>query len=161
MEYNNEVRDVVDLQSSGCFRAPIEVFDKALQALKKIACTPELVLTIIEDRLYLASYTSPPNAETVFPYPAQQSSRSPSKRSSRAANGPTAAADKHQEPPYYFSVDDTLLYNAFHHDFGPLHIGHLYRFAVHFHDILGAPENKNKPVVFWSRADARSKCCLN
>lgn len=65
--------------------------------------------------------------------------------------------DKERTQPYYFSVDDTLLYNAFHHDFGPLHIGHLYRFAVQFHDILGAPENKNKPVVFWSKADARSK----
>lgn len=157
MEYDIQIRDGARSQEArGCCR-PIEVFDRALQALKRVACTPESVLTIIEDRLYLASYTSPPTAETVFPYPAKQSSRSPQKRSSRAAHGPTPAADKEHEPPYYFSVDDTLLYNAFHHDFGPLHIGHLYRFAVHFHDILGAPENKNKPVVFWSRADARSK----
>lgn len=109
------------------------------------------------DRLYLASYTTPPSPDTLFPYPEQQSSRrSPTKRSARAADGPSVVSDK-REPPHYFSVDDTLLYNAFHHDFGPLHIGHLYRFAVQFHDILGAPENKNKPVVFWSKADARSK----
>lgn len=54
-------------------------------------------------------------------------------------------------------MDDTLLYNAFHHDFGPLHIGHLYRFAIRFHDILGAKENKDRPVVFWSAADPRSE----
>jgi cell division cycle 14 len=68
---------------------------------------------------------------------------------------------KDQNPPCYFSVDDTLLYNAFHHDFGPLHIGHLYRFAVQFHDILGAPENKARPVVFYSKADPRSMLNLH
>lgn len=61
-----------------------------------------------------------------------------------------------RQPPCYFTIDDTLLYNAFHHDFGPLHIGHLYRFAIRFHDILGAKENKDRPVVFWSAADPRS-----
>lgn len=111
------------------------------------------------DRLYLASYTTPPTEDTIFPYPDQQPARrSPSKRSARAGPGPVVV-DKDRTQPYYFSVDDTLLYNAFHHDFGPLHIGHLYRFAVQFHDILGAPENKNRPVVFWSKADARSKLC--
>ncbi|KAF4637692.1 hypothetical protein G7Y89_g368 [Cudoniella acicularis] len=111
------------------------------------------------DRLYLASYTTPPTADTLFPYPDRQPSRrSPSKRSARAADGPSAVlSERDRIPPYYFSIDDTLLYNAFHHDFGPLHIGHLYRFAVQFHDILGAPENKDKPVVFWSKADARSR----
>lgn len=111
------------------------------------------------DRLYLASYTTPPTADTLFPYPDRQPSRrSPSKRSARAVDGPSAVlSEKDRTPPYYFSIDDTLLYNAFHHDFGPLHIGHLYRFAVQFHDILGAPENKDKPVVFWSKADARSE----
>lgn len=62
-----------------------------------------------------------------------------------------------RSPPCYFTIDDTLLYNAFHHDFGPLHIGHLYRFAIRFHDILGAKENKDRPVVFWSASDPRSK----
>ena len=115
------------------------------------------VLTYVPDRLYLASYTTPPTADTLFPYPDQQPSRrSPTKRSARNVDGPSAVSARDHTPPYYFSIDDSLLYNAFHHDFGPLHIGHLYRFAVQFHDILGAPENKNKPVVFWSKADARS-----
>lgn len=110
------------------------------------------------DRLYLASYTHPPNAHTPFPYPSKQSSRSPSKRSSRAQNGPTEIDSAGPTlPPVYFSIDRSLLYNAFHADFGPLHIGHLYRFAVLLHEVLGDPENETRAVVFWSNADSRSE----
>lgn len=125
----------------------------------RIALLVPFTWLIYTDRLYLASYTTPPTADTLFPYPdPQPSRRSPNKRSARAGEGPSAVvSERDRIPPCYFSIDDSLLYNAFHHDFGPLHIGHLYRFAVQFHDILGAPENKNKPVVFWSKADARSE----
>jgi cell division cycle 14 len=118
--------------------------------------TAELTTT---DRLYLGSYTHVPNEKTPFPYPLQrQQSKSPSKRSSRAQTGPSAAPQNHSKPsPAYFSVDKILLYNAFHADFGPLHIGHLYRFAVIFHDVLGDSNNEDRPVVFWSNADSRSK----
>ncbi|TLS26774.1 hypothetical protein PpBr36_05411 [Pyricularia pennisetigena] len=112
------------------------------------------IIEYIENRLYLASYVNPPEADTLFPYP-EPPTRSPTKRSRAAAEQPTPVAARKQ--PYYFSIDDSLLYNAFHHDFGPLHIGHLYRFALEFHDILGAKENKDRPVVFWSRADPRSR----
>ncbi|KAF4977094.1 hypothetical protein FZEAL_6327 [Fusarium zealandicum] len=112
------------------------------------------IIEYIPERLYLASYTQPPTAETPFPYPAEPAS--PKKRSQRSAAAPTPLA-KPKKTPYYFTVDDILLYNAFHHDFGPLHIGHLYRFAIHFHDILGARQNKDRPVVFWSAADPRSR----
>lgn len=54
-------------------------------------------------------------------------------------------------------MDDTLFYNAFHADFGPYHIGHLYRFAVHFHEILGDPANSDRAVVFYSKTDSRSR----
>ncbi|KAL2431350.1 Tyrosine-protein phosphatase cdcA [Exophiala dermatitidis] len=112
------------------------------------------VIEYIQDRLYLASYAHPPDENTPFPYPAQ-ARRSPHKKSSRAQTGPTPAILR--PPPVYFTIDDTLLYNAFHADFGPLHIGHLYRFAVQFHEILGDPANNDKAVVFWSRADSRSR----
>ncbi|KAK5956412.1 cell division control protein 14 [Knufia fluminis] len=108
-----------------------------------------------ENRLYLASYTHAPNESTPFPYPAE-TRKSPHKRSSRAQRGPTPVNTARPQP-VYFSVDDTLLYNAFHADFGPLHIGHLYRFAVIFHEILGDPANNDRAVVFWSRADSRSR----
>ncbi|KAF2140570.1 uncharacterized protein K452DRAFT_229961 [Aplosporella prunicola CBS 121167] len=113
------------------------------------------IIEYIQDRLYLASYTHPPNAHTPFPYPAAKQSRSPTKRSSRATQAPTAV--KKLNPPVYFSIDRKLLYNAFHADFGPLHIGHLYRFAVQLHEVLGDPANENRPVVFWCHADSRSR----
>ncbi|KAJ9142128.1 Dual specificity phosphatase [Pleurostoma richardsiae] len=114
------------------------------------------IIEYIPDRLYLASYITPPTPETYFPYP-EPPQKSPAKRSQRAADAPRAVPPTKYKQPYYFSIDDQLLYNAFHHDFGPLHIGHLYRFALQFHDILGAEENKDKPVVFWSKADPRSR----
>ena len=107
------------------------------------------------DRLYLASYTHAPNESTPFPYPTE-TKRSPNKRSSKLQHGPTPVKTV-RPPPVYFTIDDTLLYNAFHADFGPLHIGHLYRFAVQFHEILGDPANGDRAVVFWSRADSRSR----
>ncbi|KAK4144728.1 protein-tyrosine phosphatase-like protein [Dichotomopilus funicola] len=112
------------------------------------------IIEYIPDRLYLASYVETPDANTVFPYP-DPPPRSPSKRSQRSLESP-APTPQHKQP-FYFTVDDTLLYNAFHHDFGPLHIGHLYRFALQFHEILGAKENKDRPIVFWSMADPRSR----
>ena len=132
-----------------------DLFEAAASIISDPNRQPTLVslLTYIPDRLYLAAYTSPPGPETYFPVAEKSSRRSPTKRSARPVEESAASASN---PPCYFSVDDTLLYNAFHHDFGPLHIGHLYRFAVQFHDILGAPENKGRPVVFWSKADPRS-----
>ena len=112
----------------------------------------------VSDRLYLASYTHTPNANTPFPYPSRHS-RSPSKRHARAHRGhaATVGSGPKKNPPVYFSVDHTLLYNAFHADFGPLHVGHLYRFAVQLHDVLSDPDNEDRGVVFWSHADARSE----
>lgn len=119
------------------------------------SAAPAFILSYIVDRLYLAAYLQPPTENTLFPYP--QPAAPSRKRSQRAVEAPTPPSSN-RSPPCYFSVDDILLYNAFHHDFGPLHIGHLYRFAIQFHDILGAKENKDRPIVFWSHADPRSMC---
>ncbi|KAK9421916.1 hypothetical protein SUNI508_05216 [Seiridium unicorne] len=116
-----------------------------------------VTLTHIQDRLYLASYTHSPTPDSYFPYP-EAPLRSPNKRTARAVDGPSPIPTKDsRQPPCYFTVDDQLFYNAFHHDFGPFHIGHLYRFALQFHDVLGAKENQHRPIVFWSRADPRSR----
>ncbi|KAF2722493.1 phosphatases II [Polychaeton citri CBS 116435] len=117
------------------------------------------VIEYIEDRLYLASYTHPPTDDTPFPY--QRKNASPRKsRHKASASVPPKPTDS--RPPAYFTVDphftpNALLYNAFHADFGPLHIGHLYRFAVQLHDVLGAEENDGRKVVFYSSADSRSR----
>ena len=139
----------------GCVRAP------ALHETPILSCVffyypwPVTLLTFT-DRLYLASYINPPTADTLFPFP-EPPPKSPSKRSQRANDGPSPTPNsKSSKQPVYFTVDDSLFYNAFHHDFGPFHIGHLYRFALHFHDVLGARENRDRAVVFWSMADPRS-----
>lgn len=109
------------------------------------------------DRLYLASYTHVPNEHTPFPYPSKPA-RSPHKRSAKSQTGPTPVSSGPKvHPPAYFTIDDTLLYNRFHADFGPLHIGHLYRFAVQLHEVLADPDNTDRGVVFWSKADSRSR----
>ncbi|KAF8467209.1 protein-tyrosine phosphatase-like protein [Kalaharituber pfeilii] len=109
----------------------------------------------------------PPTTSTPFPPPAIPSphygphassstrgTATPSKRSRRTAEGLNITPG---QKPVYFTIDDHLLYNAFFHDFGPLHIGHLYRFAVMLHDILGDKQNEGRSVVFWSKCDARSR----
>lgn len=118
-----------------------------------------LIRTTTLDRVYLASYTHPPNESTPFPYPASLP-KSPQKRSSKSQSGPTpspAQTGPKVHPPAYFTIDDELLYNRFYADFGPLHIGHLYRFAVQLHEVLGDPANEDRGVVFWSRPDSRSR----
>ena len=49
------------------------------------------------------------------------------------------------------------MYNRFHHDFGPLHVGHLYRFAVHLHDFLGDEAYLGRNIVFYSKPDPKSR----
>ena len=36
-------------------------------------------------------------------------------------------------------------------------MGHLYRFAIFLHDVLGHPSNEDRGVVFWSKPDSRSR----
>ncbi|ODV82706.1 hypothetical protein CANARDRAFT_30625 [[Candida] arabinofermentans NRRL YB-2248] len=57
----------------------------------------------------------------------------------------------------FFTVEDALPYNNFHLDFGPLHIGHLYRFAVALHNILNDSSNKSKAVVFYSSMGSKER----
>lgn len=57
----------------------------------------------------------------------------------------------------FFTVEDSIYYNSFHLDFGPMNIGHLYRFAVIFHEILNDPENASKAVIFYSSASSRQR----
>ncbi|KAH0238595.1 hypothetical protein KCV06_g141, partial [Aureobasidium melanogenum] len=68
------------------------------------------VIEYIQDRLYLASYTHKPNAQTPFPYTNKSTSKSPSKRSARSQS--TTAAATPSLPPTlvrYTSVTCTAL----------------------------------------------------
>lgn len=115
-------------------------------------CQAATQFVLIIGRLYLASYAQTPNEHTPFPY--TSNTTSPSKRTSKSA---TSSRAPKVHPPFYFTVDDELLYNRFHADFGPLHIGHLYRFAVYLHEILADQNNADRGIVFWSRPDSRSR----
>lgn len=42
-------------------------------------------------------------------------------------------------------------------DFGPLHIGHLYRFAVVLHNILNEDANQGKAIVFYSSTGPKER----
>ncbi|ODV81822.1 protein tyrosine phosphatase CDC14 [Suhomyces tanzawaensis NRRL Y-17324] len=57
----------------------------------------------------------------------------------------------------YFTVEDALAYNAFHLDFGPLHIGNLYRFAVVLHNILNEEANQGKAIVLYSTTSPKER----
>ncbi|KAL2886780.1 protein-tyrosine phosphatase [Ceratocystis lukuohia] len=112
-------------------------------------------VAIIPDRFFLASYHVKPKENTPFVYPDQESPeisrRSPSRK---AAPKPPPRVHK---SPFYFNMDDELLYNAFFHDFGPLHISHLYRFALSFHKIMEELEGNECPIVYWTKPDPRSR----
>ncbi|CCH45485.1 Tyrosine-protein phosphatase CDC14 [Wickerhamomyces ciferrii] len=57
----------------------------------------------------------------------------------------------------HFTIEDSLPYNSFNLDFGPLHIGHLYRFAVVLHNILNEDSNQGKAIVFYSSSDSKQR----
>lgn len=55
----------------------------------------------------------------------------------------------------YFTFEDSLLYNPFHHDFGPLSAGHLYRFAIMLHEVLN--RHPSKAIVLYSSTDEKAR----
>jgi len=135
-----------------CYGQVIEFIQGKYPYCDHLGCE---TLTKPIDKLYLASYTHAPNSSTPFPWP-DLDTKSPVKRSAHKSSRsvPVAQPKTTSRPPIiYFSVDNTLLYNAFHADFGPLHIGHLYRFAITLHEVLS--EHPDSAIVFWSYADSR------
>ena len=60
-------------------------------------------------------------------------------------------------PPVYFTVENELLYHRLNADFGPLHIGHVYRFDVLYHECLRDVVKENRRLVFWSSPDSKSR----
>ncbi|EEB05087.1 Cdc14-like protein phosphatase Clp1/Flp1 [Schizosaccharomyces japonicus yFS275] len=60
---------------------------------------------------------------------------------------------------HFFTIDNVLLYNPFFHDFGPLNVSHLIRFAVIVHGIMSRyrQAKKNKAIVLYSSTDSRSR----
>ena len=131
---------------------------------------PDYIITrrliIQADRLFLAYYTHPPTEQTPFPWPLPEPVvPRPGARASQitASSAPEISSNLGPggQPPIYLTVDDDLRYNAFHHDFGPLHIGNVYRFAALLHDVMVDEGNSRRAVVFWSKPDPKSEPSLN
>eukprot|EP01031_Cornospumella_fuschlensis_P045979 gene45979-56270_t len=58
---------------------------------------------------------------------------------------PTAHASRH-----FFSVDKEMVYWNFYLDFGPLNLGHLYRFCMLLNNKLNDSRLKDKAIFFYS-----------
>ncbi|GAA5991902.1 hypothetical protein JCM10908_002263 [Rhodotorula pacifica] len=58
---------------------------------------------------------------------------------------------------YWFSIDDQLVYLSFFQDYGPLNVGCLYRFCLHLHSLLTAPEHAHQRIFLYSSDDADKK----
>ncbi|CAM9706470.1 unnamed protein product, partial [Ectocarpus fasciculatus] len=50
----------------------------------------------------------------------------------------------------FFSIDNEFVYWNFYLDFGPLNLGHLYRFCQVLNSKLADPRNKNKTIYYYS-----------
>ncbi|KAK0181131.1 hypothetical protein PV327_003439 [Microctonus hyperodae] len=51
---------------------------------------------------------------------------------------------------YFFTIDDELIYNNFHSDFGPLNIGCLYKYCWKVNKILNTVANRRKQIVHYT-----------
>ncbi|KPV72295.1 uncharacterized protein RHOBADRAFT_18487, partial [Rhodotorula graminis WP1] len=73
------------------------------------------------------------------------------------AASPDAAAAAAEEGVHWFSVDDQLVYLSFYQDYGPLNVGCLYRFCLHLHSLLNAPEHAYQRIFLYSSDEPDKK----
>ncbi|GAA5911618.1 hypothetical protein JCM8208_005693 [Rhodotorula glutinis] len=74
-----------------------------------------------------------------------------------AASPDAAAAAAAEEGVHWFSVDDQLVYLSFYQDYGPLNVGCLYRFCLHLHSLLNAPEHAHQRIFLYSSDEPDKK----
>lgn len=63
---------------------------------------------------------------------------------------------RHSQNFQYFTIDNTLKYQPFFADFGPLNLGLLYRFCCLLSDKLADAEQLDKPVVYYCRTNPQN-----
>ncbi|GAA6007605.1 hypothetical protein JCM10207_006401 [Rhodosporidiobolus poonsookiae] len=108
-------------------------------------------------------------AFTYFPAPAPTPALLNSLTPGRAApapvmetsnGGPPAAAGGEAQDEmgvHWFTIDDQLQYLSFFQDYGPLNVGCLYRFCLHLHSLLTAPEHAHQKVFLYSSDEPDKK----
>lgn len=62
-----------------------------------------------------------------------------------------------QQKHHFFSIDQELVYWNFFYDFGPLNLGHLYRFCTMLNTKLADTKLKDKIIYFYSGSHAHKK----
>jgi len=63
-----------------------------------------------------------------------------------------------QDPNFlYFSVDDQLVYNPLHYDFGPVDLGKVYRFTQELLKVLNNPKFSHIPLVYYTKFDHKKR----
>lgn len=55
-----------------------------------------------------------------------------------------------QQQRHFFSIDNEMIYWNFYLDFGPLNLGHVYRFNILLNKKLKDPKLKDKEIYFYS-----------
>ncbi|KAL7430048.1 hypothetical protein ACHAXH_001194 [Discostella pseudostelligera] len=80
-------------------------------------------------------------------------SSSKSKQSKQQQMKKTTTKNKKKKPIHYFSIDNEFVYWNFFLDFGPLNLGHLYRFCALLHSKLNSPAYRNHIICYYSGAE--------
>ena len=63
-----------------------------------------------------------------------------------------ATGEQDTKPIHYFSIDTEYVYWNFFLDFGPLNLGHLYRYCQKLNDKLVDPGLRDYIIVYYSSA---------
>ncbi|GAA5978918.1 hypothetical protein JCM11641_000094 [Rhodosporidiobolus odoratus] len=93
-------------------------------------------------------------AYTYFPQPAPRAEVLNALTPGRAGGEAGAGAD---QGVHWFTVDDQLQYLSFFQDYGPLNVGCLYRFCLHLHALLTAPEHAHQKIFLYSSDEPDKK----
>ncbi|GAA5889862.1 hypothetical protein JCM5296_002366 [Sporobolomyces johnsonii] len=95
-------------------------------------------------------------AYTYFPSPAPRpdalNALTPGRPATEGEPGSSAQPGVH-----WFTIDDQLVYLSFFQDYGPLNVGCLYRFCLHLHALLEAPEHRHQRIFLYSSDEPDKK----
>ncbi|GAA5967534.1 hypothetical protein JCM21900_001192 [Sporobolomyces salmonicolor] len=95
-------------------------------------------------------------AYTYFPSPAPRpdvlNALTPGRPATEGEPGSLAQPGVH-----WFTIDDQLVYLSFFQDYGPLNVGCLYRFCLHLHALLEAPEHRHQRIFLYSSDEPDKK----
>jgi cell division cycle 14 len=69
-----------------------------------------------------------------------------------SSNPPSNVSNRH-----YFSIDNEMVYWNFYLDFGPLNLGHVYRYCQLLNNKLNDPKLQDKVIYYFSHTHAHKR----